>query len=681
MVTRSRLSKSWFAEMNRSVSRGRALFWIPMLLLVLVTGLPAQDAREFYRRGQESLGMSAFDITDSPLYDAIEQFQRALSVNPRYREALVGLAEAYYLLDEYPTALNYARQARRLGGRNRELVNLEAKILLARGDIAAARELYSSVLREEPNNLQARLGSAQIALAEGNSVLAARELEGLLRRAPDNRRALLSLTLIYQSRGDRAAAERYLREALRFHSDNPTVQFLASEYHYARGALEQARFHAETALSLSPSYTEARILLAEILLESGSSEAAQVQLRQAAQQAPDSPRVWYTLGWVLQEAGETSASLRALERGREIDPAEERITLAIERVASQLPLEDERRAPIAAEYLRRGRELYDRNLISRAEVVFRSGLRLDPFSRELRLALADIYELRGYRARYLQELEVLRELGNEDQFITDRIESYRSLLSDSVANNWGIDQFTLPRERYTVLVGYLSTQRPGDWYRNDTLFADYLRDFLLRDERLEVSEESVAVTDEASLLRVARERGDQYALLLRFDESDRSLQLQGTLYLSRTGEEVASVQTIRGGNNRVQNAVAQGSDLVRSSVPQRGSLVRREFSQGLINMGRVSGIEAEQSFRLVREGAAQLVSSEPGVLFSSADQVGTFTVTRVDDLVAEGRIEPASVIDRVRVGDQFFLLPEEFEPLEPTDSFRTPLFENVEALR
>ncbi|MFP4330721.1 MAG: tetratricopeptide repeat protein [Alkalispirochaetaceae bacterium] len=651
------------------------------LLLLSALGLSAQEARDFLRRGEQALSRSAFDITNDPLFDAIEQFQRALEVNPRYRDALAGLAEAYYLLEEYPTALGYARDARRLGGANRELRNLEAKILLAQGEIAAAREIYQSLLREEPNNLQARLGTAQIALAEGNSAQAARELEQLLRRSPDNRRALLSLTLIYQNRGNREAAERYLREALRFHSDNPRVHLIAGEYEYARGALEEARFHAETALSLSPTFVEARILLAEILLDSGATEAAEAQLRQAAEQAPRSPRVWYTLGWVLEELGESDEALQALQRGRDIDPGEERLTLAIERIASGLPLEDDRRRPIAEEYLERGRELVERNLVSRGEVLFRTGLRLDPFSRELRLALADIYELRGFRARYLQELEVLLELGNEDQFITDRIESYESFLADSVANDWGVDQFTLPRERYTLLVGYLESQETGEWYRNDLLFADHLRDFLLRDERLEVSGESLAVADEAQLLRRARERGDQYALLLNFDDSDRSFRLQGTLYLVRTGELVERVETIRGGNNRVESAVAEGADMVRSSVPQRGSLVRREFSEGLINMGRVSGIEADQELRLVRQGAAQPTAQEPGIIFREADQVGTFLVTRVDDLVAEGTIRTASVIDRVRLGDQFFLLPEEFEPVERSEGFRSPLFENVEALR
>jgi len=432
---------------------------------------------------------------------------------------------------------------------------------------------------------------------------------------------------------------------------------------------------------LRSSYTAARILLAETLLESGDGYGAEVQLRQAAESGRDNPRVWYTLGRVLQEQGKRSEALRALQRGRSLAPGEERLTLAIEAVASELPLEDERRAPVAEEYLERGRALVERNLVSQAEVVFRSGLRLDPYSRELRLALADIYELRGYRARYLQELKVLRDLGHEDQFILDRIESYESFLSNSVANRWNIDQFTLSRERYTLFLGFVERQAPGEWYRNDSLFANQFRDFLLRDERLEVSNESRPVRDHAELLRHARERGDQYALLLRFSESDRSLETKVSLYLTRTGEIVASLRTVRGGNNRVRNALSQGSRLVRSSVPQRGTLVRREFSRGLIDLGRVSGIEVEQSFRLVREETSQLVAKEPGVLFSVTDQVGTFTVIAVDDLVAEGRVDTDSIIDRVRVGDQLFILPEEFEPLESAETFRSPLFESIESLR
>jgi tetratricopeptide (TPR) repeat protein len=652
-----------------------------VLLLFAATTVAAQDARSLYRAGSDALAESSYAPTDAPLYDAIELFQRALSVNPNYREALVGLAEAYYALEEYATALRYAQRARELGPRSTPLKNLEGRIRLARGDVENARQLFREVLREEPNNLEARLGMSQLALAQGNSAEAARELERLLRRSPDNRRALLALTLIYQNRGDAAAAQRYLRQALRFHSENPQVQLLAGEYRYARGEYEEARFHAETALTLRPDYTDARVLLAETLLETGDTYGAEVQLQQAAENAPENPRVWYTLGHVLQEQGKTDEALRALQRGASIAPGEERLTLAIEGVAQELPLEDDRREPVAREYLQRGRELVQRNLLSQAQVLFRSGLRLDPYSRELRLALADIYELRGYRARYLQELEVLRELGHDDQFITDRIESYESYLANSVANSWGVDQFTLERERYTLFLGFVERQERGEWYRNDRLFAEQFRDFLLWDERLEVFVDVTPVADHAELLRHARERGDQYAVLLSFSENDRSLASEVTLYLTRTGQAVTTMRTVRGGNDRVQNTVDQGSDLVRSAIPRRGSLVRREFSLGLIDLGRVSGIEPEQSFRLVREGAAQLVAEPPGIQFSAANVVGSFTVTRVDDLVAEGTIETDAVIDRIRVGDQLFILPEDFEPIEGAEAFRSPLFESIESLR
>lgn len=667
--------------MRREPPSRPGVIFLAGLLALLALPAGAQEARSLYREGATALAESDYAPNDAPLFDAIEYFQRALSVNPNYRDAVVGLAEAYYALEEYATALRYAERARELGGSSTELKNLEGRIRLARGDIERARELYQEVLREEPNNIEARLGLSQLALAQGNSAEAARELERLLRRAPENRRALLALTLIYQNRGDGAAAERYLRQALRFHSENPQVQLLAGEYRYARKEYDEALFHAETALTLRPSFTGARILLAETLLQMGDAYGAEVQLRQAAESAPENPRVWYTLGHVLQNEGNSSEALRALQRGKSIAPGEERLTLALEAVAQELPLEDDRREPIAAEYLARGKALIERNLVSQAEVVFRSGLRLDPYSRELRLALADIYELRGYRARYLQELKVLRDLGHNDQYITDRIESYESYLADSVANSWGVDQFTLDRERYTLFLGFIERQDRGEWYRNDSLFAEQFRDFLLRDERLEVTNESSAVRDHAELLRHARERGDQYAVLLSFSESDRSLESEVTLYLTRTGQTITTLRSVRGGNDRVRNSVAQGSDLVRGAIPQRGSLVRREFSRGLIDLGRVSGIEEEQSFRLVREGSAQLVAEPPGVQFSSADVVGTLTVTRVDDLLAEGVIEAGSVIDRIRVGDQLFILPEDFEPVQSREEFRSPLFESIESLR
>lgn len=651
------------------------------VLLVTVSFVDAQSARSLYSRGEDALAESRYSSSEEALFDAIEYFQRALSINPSYREALVGLAEAYYGLQEYPTALRYALGARELGSDAPQLQNLEARIRLARGEIETARELYREVLAREPNNLEARLGTAQLALAEGNPEEATRELERLLRRAPENRRALLALTLIYRDRGNREAARRYLRQALRFHSENPRVQLVAAEQARVEGNLEEARFHAETALTLRPSFTEARIVLAELLLAEGDAYGAETQLRQALGDTVTGPRVWYTLGRVLEEQGKLDEAIRALRRGMEIAPEEERLTLALESVAEALPLEDDRRTPIAEEYLERGNALVARNLLSRAEVSFRTGLRLDPYSRDLRLALAEIYDLRGYRARYLQELRVLREQGHNDQYITDRIESYESLLADSVANSWEVDQFTVDRAGYSLYIGYRDSRGSGEWYGNDHLYAQKLRDFLLRDERLDVAGELRPVEDHPELLRHARARGDSFSLLLRFNETGRSLTVEATLYLTRTGRLVTSLSSLRGGNNRVQNGISQASDAVRRTMPRRGTLIRRSFDRGLIDLGSASGVAAEQEFRIVREGAATLTAEEPGVLFTAENVVGTFTVTRVDDLLAEGNVEPASVIDEIRVGDRVFILPEEFEPAESSQTVRSPLFESIESLR
>ncbi len=69
-------------------------------------------------------------------YGAVEGYLAVLELNPHYGEALAGLAECYYELEQYDQALSYARRAAPFLRGDPRLADLEGFIRVGLADLA-----------------------------------------------------------------------------------------------------------------------------------------------------------------------------------------------------------------------------------------------------------------------------------------------------------------------------------------------------------------------------------------------------------------------------------------------------------------------------------------------------------------------------------------------------------------
>jgi len=147
------------------LSRGRSIGFIPVLsaacflLVGAVHAQPRQDPPALVRRAAEAR-------LSEDWYGAIELYLAALEINPTYSDAVTGLAEAYYSLEEYEQALVRVTEARRLQGDAPGLLVMEAFIRIGLGDASTAAELFRSVLSKYPNDLETRFGLALLETVE-----------------------------------------------------------------------------------------------------------------------------------------------------------------------------------------------------------------------------------------------------------------------------------------------------------------------------------------------------------------------------------------------------------------------------------------------------------------------------------------------------------------------------------
>lgn len=615
------------------------------MLVAAGTVLSAQEARSLYTDGVRAQAEENYIL-------AIEYYRAALSSNPAYLEPMTGLAEAFFLLEEYDEALRWVTEALRYDRSNPALVVHQARVLIGLQRPAEARTLLSAVLVRLPNDVEARLALAECDVAEGRGRNALSQYSQTLRLAPESRKALLSLAMLSESLGDASAAARYYEMALRSHSADPGVQLAAAAWEAGRGRLESAENHARTALSLAPGLTRARILLGGILLKRGASAEAAAELREAVGADGQNAVAWHGLGQAYRAGSDPARAIASFASGLLASPGDEVARLSLENTAiDSLKKDDPVLRKTAGFRMEQGALQESRNALERAMAEYRRALILDPTWQEARVARARIFRSLGFPAKYLSELKVIASLGSASTFVTDEIEGLGSELADSVSQAWGRDQYNLARGRYVIPVFTV----PG---RNRLLHTDADEDLarvfasmLSRFDSVSVPEMARTAPSFEEAFRASRKAGSDWFVVLGLEESERSFSANAELYLARTGSRVASLPVFRTGNDRVRDSFLKICADIASRLPVRGTLIGRQVDQGLVDLGSFHGVKKGDRLLVVRKGAVGLSNTGIALAWEPADVLSEITLTAIDEGVAEGTIVRKGRFDTVNTGD------------------------------
>ncbi len=596
-------------------------------------------------------------------FDAIELYKASLEKNPAYIKPLLGLGECYFALGEYEEALIYIEKAEKMRKGDPEVLNLKGRVLIGLGRFKEAEETFRQVLDSEPNNPGAIMGAAELEIAGGRPNFAASRYAQVLSLDPKNRRAILSLALVYDYLGEEKKAQEHIERALQLHGEVPQVHYLAAKYYFNRNNYKKAETYAKNALIRRKDYPEATLLLAYTYIESGEYEKAQMELEHVLSRNPENHLLWYTLGLAREKRGNWNEAITAYMRALHIRSEDEITRYALEDlIIEKLPVEDQRREGIAEFHFQRGRG-YERNyFFSKAVAEYRRGLKIAPAFKEGRLLLADMYRKLGYRAKYLAELQLLAREGDVSQDIKDSIENYNSILEDSVARSWDVDQMQLGMERRNYTFSIFALRSMDNTFthpQTSMVLAKALQSALEHKEGIEFSGPPEKTESFSRAFEKAREDGSQYFVLFSANEPERYINLTATIHLARTGSTVMELSTFKSGNNRVKDAISYITEEISHSLPLRGEILKRDFSSGLINLGRYDGVEEEDIFNIVQRNSTVLDATSMDVVVDEENILGTFTVTRVDDLVSVGVVDKTLFYDLIDVGDEVFPMEEQ----------------------
>jgi tetratricopeptide (TPR) repeat protein len=334
-------------------------------------------------------------------------------------------------------------------------------------------------------------------------------------------------------------------------------------------------------------------------------------------------------------------------------PDDEMTRIAQEATAMEsLPIEDAQRRKLAATHIAQGGAQERRSYLEKALSEYRRALVLDPTSRDARVGYARIYRTLGFPDKFLSELQVLEKLGVKDTYVSDQIEAYTSRLAGSLSRSWGYDQYNIERRRSVIPVYTIAAKNRLTHVLASDDAARYFGSLLGRYDTITVPDTAPGIDGFDEAFRAARTAGTDYFVILAVDEADRSLWVTADVYLSRTGGRIASFGGFRTGNDRVRDSFMKLAADVAGILSPRGSLLVRSFGQGLIDLGTLQGVKEGDTLVIVRQGSVRLRPDGPGLAYDEKDVLGDFTVTAVDEALAEGDVKGRGYFDYVNARDE-----------------------------
>ncbi len=638
-----------------------------LILLILMSLIPMQlfpqappeDAPTLYRLGDDAMRRG-------DLYRAIDYFKESLRYNPDYVEPLHGLAEVFFRIGEYREAQRYVEQAVALAKRNSEIAALQGRIYTGLNEFEEAGEVFASILRREPNNLDAQFGIAELEVARGRSRNALEVYLRALHSYPRNKRGLLSAAILYETQDNYREARELIKTAVRYYPNDPTVNALAAEHYRKTGEMAAAQDHARRALTEEPGNREALQVLIDVYFDRRDYAAA-VPVLEESLQTVDDVLHWYALGKARAETGDIGGAFRAFTAALRKRPDDEICRIVMEdALLSQLPADSEERIGAAATRFAGAEKYMRENRTELARQEYRRGLELAPYSDEGRLGYGETFKRSGDYGKYLSILSIVEREGNAERDVLDEIEIYESILDETVSAGWGVDQFSIDRDRYRIALFAdtdSSSLRHSD---SEEALIRYLRTLLYGYEQIDVVHVGRAVTFAASF-RNARETRADYFILFSFSEDAGTYSLEASVYHGRTGTLLTSMRVFRTGNDRVVRASMRLIKDFQALLPTKGRIYRRDDERVLIDLGRFHGIEEEDVLEVVRETDLELKSRSFGLEVAEDEILGEVIITDVDELLAEGNLSTASFFDLVNPTDVVFLQKEEAEAEDGTD--------------
>ena len=285
---------------------------------------------KLYRAGQE-----AYD--DGELETAIEKFDQVRELAPELWEPHMGLAMAYFRMEENEKAA--AAAARLLEMKEGDVIGLrvqyEANRALGNSELEAAALAQLEVVEPGPETARRVFNSGVTHVQAGELEAAVGRFELAVEMDPELAPGYAALTRVYLRLGDQEKSVANGERAIELQPDDAGILHLLYGLYRGRGETDKADAAFASMREASPQYVSDQFHEQGVnLFYDGDTAAAQEIFQRVVEALPEHPQAHYMLALCLVNAGELASAKHHLSRFLELAPDDPEAATARQMLAS-----------------------------------------------------------------------------------------------------------------------------------------------------------------------------------------------------------------------------------------------------------------------------------------------------------------------------------------------------------
>jgi Flp pilus assembly protein TadD len=250
---------------------------------------------------------------------AIEDFRKALAIEPRMTEAQAGLGAALAATGHFDEAIN--EDVRALGSAT-DKIPIRRNLAMAyfkKGDLAHAREQFETIHAAMPHDVPAAVGLGYVYIKMGRETEAVDLLTPLERghEADTDLEYLLAFSLIESGNWKEGDPRMEMVAKAAHRADAYTI---AGADHLHRGEMSDARDDLDAAMHLNPSIPGLATMAGQAQFALGDMKEATLDFQTALRQNPEDPTANLDLGAIRLKERDFENARPLLELALQLQP-------------------------------------------------------------------------------------------------------------------------------------------------------------------------------------------------------------------------------------------------------------------------------------------------------------------------------------------------------------------------
>ena len=250
---------------------------------------------------------------------ALENFEKALAINPRLMDVFSNVILVYAAQKEFETAIQKCDQKlqeiEEVPALSAFIYNIKGELYLAQRKLPEAEAAFVAALEKNPDFLKPYYSLSKIYLSEGEHEKSIEQFKTILAKNPNQTQPHMLLGTIYEGQKQLDLAEKHYREALAINPDfAPAANNLAYLLSSQNRNIDEALALAKKAKEKLPDDPNVADTLGYLYLRKGLYDMAIGEFSDSLKKLPDNPTIHYHLGLALHQKGNMEGARTELEK-------------------------------------------------------------------------------------------------------------------------------------------------------------------------------------------------------------------------------------------------------------------------------------------------------------------------------------------------------------------------------